>query len=258
MKKYIAATAGILLLLGLIWNLQVQKQSSDPTTRQARMPARQAVPRLKLGVFELPPQSASPQTVAASVGEVDPDALVAVVVPLAPRFGKSYSLTPRLFWRVPSSSQQTTVQLHLWDSEMNRWKWEVTGTEFQIHSDEVNLQPGATYGWLLESPVGQFSEIHEFVIVGGTEREQIEEELARVGQTGNTLGQLLGRGRLFAESGLWYDAVEAYSVLIEKFPNRAELYQERAQILAELPVTHLESQQDAQKAEALLAVPPNY
>lgn len=221
---------------------QEKPAKEKPAKAEKKKRVRRVAPRLKIGTFELS-KKRTPQTVGASRGIVG-----ASVVPLAPRLGKSYRRAPRLFWRMPAFLNRVTVRL--FDSEMNRWEWEVRGTEFQIPGDDIPLQLGAHYRWQLESPTGHLSKSHAFVIVRGSERQQLEQRLARLG-AGNTPEQRRARARLFAELGFWYDAVEAYASLIQEFPNQPDLYEERAQVLAQLPISRPESEQDTQKAHDL-------
>lgn len=239
-----------ILVLALIFPACALAQSETQT--EPKKPPRRPAPRIKVGTFELS-QKAAPLTAGTTVGATRNIAAVSMA-PLAPRLGKTYSLTPRLYWRMPAFLNRVTVRV--FDAQMNRFDWQVTGNEFQIPASELTLEPGSTYGWQLESPVGHLSERHEFVVIGGAEREEVEQQLAQIGPP-DTPERRRARAHLFAELGLWYDAIEVYTSLIQEFPNQIEYYQERAQVLAQLPATQPESERDLQKVRTLVeAVPP--
>ena len=226
-------------------------QQAPPSTKPApkKLPPKPA-PKLKVGAFELSKNSAASTSATAGASR---GLEAQAVVPLAPQLGKSYSLAPRLFWRKPPFISRVTVRLY--DAEMNRWEWEVEGTQFQIPAGELALQPGGHYQWHVLSSLGHLSAMHEFDVLGEAERGEIEQGLAALGAP-DTLEGGLARARFFAERGLWYDAVDAYTSLIEQYIDRADLYDERAQILAALAVTKQESEQDARKARELTSPAP--
>ncbi|MGH9861858.1 MAG: DUF928 domain-containing protein [Candidatus Acidiferrales bacterium] len=226
-------------------------QQPPPSTKPApkKLPPKPP-PKLKVGAFELSKKSAASTSATAGASR---GLEAQAVVPLAPQLGKSYSVAPRLFWRKPPFISRVTVRLY--DAEMNRWEWEVEGTQFQIPAGEVALQAGAHYQWQVLSSLGHLSAMHEIDVVGEAERGEIEQGLAALASA-DTLEGGLARARLFAEQGLWYDAVDAYTSLIEQYSDRADLYDERGQVLAALAVTKQESEQDERKAHELAVAAP--
>ena len=61
----------------------------------------------------------------------------------------------------------------------------------------------------------------------------------------------LARARLFLRHRVWYDAIAAYTDLIEAYPYRAELYEERGMIYAQLDVTQELAEADFARADEL-------
>ena len=59
------------------------------------------------------------------------------------------------------------------------------------------------------------------------------------------------RAQLFAQHGLWYDTIAAYSDLIERNPDRPELYQQRAAIYSLLDATKDQAERDLSRAREL-------
>ena len=59
--------------------------------------------------------------------------------------------------------------------------------------------------------------------------------------------------RAFRDRRLWYDALDAYSGLIARYPERAELYEERGTIYAQLEATKALADGDFARADELAA-----
>jgi hypothetical protein len=82
-----------------------------------------------------------------------------------------------------------------------------------------------------------------FKMVSSVERHAIEQALARAG--GSDAYQIdLAHARIFTDHRLWYDAIGAYTDLIARYPERAELYEERGGIYAQLEITKKLGEQD--------------
>jgi hypothetical protein len=94
----------------------------------------------------------------------------------------------------------------------------------------VRLAPGVSYRWFV-AVVTDPARRSKDILAGGTiERVQPSEELKnKIAQTAKT-----DLPFLYAEAGLWYDAVTAISELIEAAPQEPGLRKERAAMLAQV------------------------
>ena len=61
------------------------------------------------------------------------------------------------------------------------------------------------------------------------------------------------QAQVFTERRLWYDAVAAWSALIDRFPDRADLHEKRGQVYDQLPVTQSLADEDYAAAARLRA-----
>ena len=118
------------------------------------------------------------------------------------------------------------------------------------------LQPGKTYYWSVRSfpPLVEsgFSQAAGFVVVPDSERVQIEQELAAIAQEDAYLAGT-ARASVLVNHRLWYDAIGAYGDLIKQFPDRAELYEERGTVYAQIEVTKAQADADFAHADELQA-----
>jgi regulator of sirC expression with transglutaminase-like and TPR domain len=87
----------------------------------------------------------------------------------------------------------------------------------------------------------------EFTVVSADERTAIDKALLAASST-DPYDTGLARARVLVDHRLWFDALGAYDALITKYPNHPELYEDRATIYAQLPVT--KPQSEADKAHA--------
>ncbi|HEV7406785.1 MAG TPA: DUF928 domain-containing protein [Chthoniobacteraceae bacterium] len=95
---------------------------------------------------------------------------------------------------------------------------------------KVELQPGVTYRWNIALVVDKANRSKD-VIAGG--------KIKRVAAPAGLEAKLAGappaeRANLYAEAGLWYDALQAISTAIAADPGSAELHQRRAALLKEV------------------------
>ncbi len=85
---------------------------------------------------------------------------------------------------------------------------------------------------------------------GGT--AEIDKKLAEFPGAVTRAG--VARARVFTDARLWYDAIDAYNALIERFPDRAELYERRGTIYAQLTCTQSLAEEDLARAERMQAM----
>jgi hypothetical protein len=192
--------------------------------------------------FELtPPEKLQKQTtvVGATRGLKPPPP-----VPLAPHLTRVLGAQPLFQW----ASKGTAFTFVLKD-DAGQEVVRKSLTENQYRYDGPALGAGKTYSWTVETASGGASEPSSFQVVDATEREAVEAAKAKI--KGTDLESDLRRARVLTERRLWYDAVGAYTELITRFPNAAQLYVERGTILAQIPRSQGASEEDFSRAESL-------
>ena len=177
---------------------------------------------------------------------------------LAPGLAKFYGASLLFAWQDPGRSQGFEIVLRD-DDDKEILRQQVSVAEFRLKDALPRFQPGKTYHWSVRSVPSlvesRFSEVAGFVVVSDSEREQIENELAAI-KRGDTYQAGTARARVFVNHRLWYDAIGAYSDLIQQYPDRAELYEERGTVYAQIEVTKAEADADFAHADELQAKKP--
>lgn len=180
-----------------------------------------------------------------------------VPVALAPHLGKVYDTAPEFCWN--DAAGGGNYVLTVWDDAQNVvFRTELKGYRFRYPASAPKLVPGKTYFWTVETPPSmsgsQQSTPVGFEVVAGAQRSAVEQKLAAVTGT-DPYAADLARARIYTDARLWYDAVGAYTRLMQKYPARAELYDARGTLFAQLPVTQADADQDFAQAEHLRANP---
>ena len=174
-------------------------------------------------------------------------------VALAPKLGKLYGAEPLLVWSYEGDVRKFVFVLED-ESQKEIYRAEVAGTEFQYPKDAPPLVPGKTYFWMAEVSLGMLGDVEStpvgILVASAEQRAEVEKELSAASSPDVYL-RALARAQVFTKYRLWYDAVAAYDGLIARFPNRAELYEQRGTIYAQLDATKALSQQDFARADAL-------
>ena len=227
-----------------------EKKPSQPAqeSKEVKKPPRKRVVTDLSGFDLLEPSKSRKQTtvVGATRGLPRP-------VTLAPRLGKLYGPHPVFAWSYEGKTSQFTFVL-LNDAQVEVYRAEVASTSFRYPPEAPVFEPGKTYFWVVEVSSAVFGSNSStpvgLLTVSSSQRGEIEAALARISpddpyQVG------LARARLFTEHRLWYDAIAAYTELIAHFPDRAELYEERGTIYAQLEATQALADQDFARAEQL-------
>ena len=203
-----------------------------------------------LSGFELlkPGNSSNSQTVVGGTrGGAAPDAL-------APRLGKFYGPGAFFSWSNPAgASDFRFVITDDQDSQIFRTK--VHGTSFVYPTGAPELQPGKIYSWSVASAGmlgGDASDPVEFTVVSVTERQEIEKAIAAISKSDDWKAGL-ARAQVFTDHRLWYDALGAYCALIERWPDRAELFEKRGTIYSQLEITKPLAEKNFAENEKLTA-----
>jgi hypothetical protein len=123
------------------------------------------------------------------------------------------------------------------------WDREVTGTSLEYPADAPALTPGATYLWKIapDSPLlGPPPPPAIIVVLGGEDRARIDAGLAQIqGADADA-----SRAKYYFDQRLWYDALMAYSELIQKNPSTASLYQMRGTLYDQVPAAETLADED--------------
>jgi len=193
------------------------------------------------------------QTMAAGASRGEGAAPMA----LAPHLGKLYDTLPEFCWNDASGGGDYV--LTVWDDAQNPlFHTQVKGYRFRYPGSAPKLQPGKTYFWTVETPPSmsgsQQSVPVGFEVVAGDQRKAVDDKLAAV-KGADAYAADLDRARIFTDARLWYDAVSAYTRLMAKYPARAELYDARGTLFAQLPATQADAAADFAQAEHLRATP---
>jgi hypothetical protein len=199
-------------------------------------PPRPARVRVKLDGFDLSSSKSRNQVGGVSRG-------VGAVKLFAPAKGLAYSLHPTFQW---SGTPDTKYKLHLEDlGDHASFDVTVDGTSFTYPETAPALKPGSTYSWSVQPEIdimGGTSDSALVVIAGGAERDAIAAALAAITQTGEAGDR--ARAQVYFDKRVWYDAAQAYSILIAAHPDDAELHRLRGTLYDQVPATEKLADQD--------------
>jgi hypothetical protein len=168
---------------------------------------------------------------------------------LAPKRAKFYGASALFSWTF-TGHNEGYVLIITDEDEAQLEKHQTKEAHLLLDASKAKFLPGETYYWRVQVlPNTLASDALEFVVVTAAEKAAIDKEIAAI-STGNAYDSALARARVFVDHRLWFDALGAYDDLIAKNPNRTELYEDRATIYAQLPVTKPQSDADLAKAKA--------
>jgi len=166
---------------------------------------------------------------------------------LAPERAKFYGASPLFSWTF-TGHNEGYVLIITDEDEAQLEKHQTKEAHVLLDASKAKFQPGETYYWRVQVlPNTLASDPLEFVVVTAAEKSAIDKEIAAI-PAGNAYDLALARARVFVDHRLWFDALGAYDDLIAKNANRAELYEDRAMIYAQLAVTKPQSEADLAKS----------
>lgn len=173
--------------------------------------------------------------------------------PLAPHLARLYGKHPTFRW---AYDQPVPIYKFVLRDDADRevYHANVIRMEFKYPEDAPSLNPEKTYFWTVEALQAELgsepSRPSGLLVLSESQHAEIQSLLAPV-INDDSLEAGLAQARIFTNKRLWYDAVTAYSDLIQKYPDRPETYVERAMIFAQLEVTQSRAEQDFLKADQL-------
>ena len=167
-------------------------------------------------------------------------------VVLAPHLGKLHGASPVFAWK----HEGKRFAFALADAAGKEiYAAHVDGTSYAWPETAPRLEDGKTYTWTVKTaePASAPASSASVVVVDKAERKQIDKALAAVKGT-DEYATGLARAQALVDKRVWYDAVGVYTDLIARFPERAEAYEKRATLFAQIP--ELEAVADAEFAKA--------
>ena len=160
------------------------------------------------------------------------------LVVLAPdHTGLTTKEQPTLYWYVsepvPTKLEVTVINDEAIDPALE----EVVATpgragiqKIELAKSGTRLEPGLEYRWFVSVVADPGQRTNDIVASGTIQRITPEGALkARIAKADER-----ALARIYAEEGVWYDAVDAISRLIEKSPNDAALREQRAALLEQV------------------------
>jgi len=183
-----------------------------------------------------------------AVGATRGDTKIPSAKLLAPATAKLYGADALFQW-APIGPTDGYMFFIVDDDETQLVRQKLSETSFKLTS-LGKLKPGETYGWKIQAlPSSVPGEAQRIVVVGGAERQKIAAELAA--KPGDSYDAAFARARVFVAHKLWFDAIGAYTDLIEKFPDRAQPYEDRGAIYSQVEATKKRGEADLAKAATL-------
>lgn len=236
--RVVGEVAFVMGVLGIAATAGAQAAGAGSSGQSTTQPTPPHPARVKLDGFDLSKASAqsggAKHTGANQIGGVSRG--IGAVKLFAPDRGLAYSLHPTLQW---SGSPDTKYKLHI-ESPSDQTSFDVTvdGTSFTYPETAPALKPGSTYSWSVQPEIdimGGTSDSALIVIAGGADRDAIASALAAITQTGDVSDR--ARAKVYFDKRVWYDAAEAYSILISAHPADPELRQMRGTLYDQVPAT---------------------
>jgi Domain of Unknown Function (DUF928) len=236
-----------LAVFGLVSSANGQSAGTAAAGQTAPAPTQPRPARVKLDGFDLSSKGAqsgitpTKHSGANQIGGASRG--IGAVKLFAPEKGLAYSLHPTFQW---SGAPDTKYKLHIEDlADHTSFDTTVDGTAFSYPETAAPFKPGNTYSWSVQPEIdimGGTSDSALIVIAGGAERDAIASALAAITQTGEAGDQ--ARAQVYFDKRVWYDAAEAYSILIAAHPDDIELHKKRGTLYDQVPATQKLADQD--------------
>jgi uncharacterized protein DUF928 len=239
----VTRVAALISLSAFVWSLPLvsssQEKKEAPPLRggsQATPPATVATP-----VYKPPPRGAPSGRVGGGTRGTGREVFMLSV--LAPdHTGLTTQDQPSLYWFI-SSRTSAPVELTIMDPSAMQPLLEVSTPapilpgfhQFRLADHGVRLASGVAYRWFV-AVVPDSARRSKDILAGGA--------IARVESPPDLTAKLAkasaaDRPALYAEAGIWYDALMAISELIENEPGNAALRSQRASLLAQVGLREL-------------------
>jgi hypothetical protein len=174
-----------------------------------------------------------------------------ITILLAPRLARVYTAHPVFDWT--HSAQAQNFEFRLFDDRGTLlYKSRVTSREFHYPEDAPPLQADTSYEWSVQPEIallGHASTELSFIRISANEIAEISTALHQVGADDEL--QLAQCAQILTDHRLWFDALEAYSNLIKRYPYNAVYHEKRGEIYDQLSVTGALADEDFAMADKL-------
>ena len=235
-SRLLSAVAVLGLLATLPASAVAQEKKETTPAPRASEPPKPAATSPKVPVYKPPLRGAPGGRVGG--GTRGTERAMFVLSVLAPdHTGLTISEQPSLYWFI-SRGTPSLVEVTVVDPRAAKPLLEVRlpppvapGVHrIRLSDHNIRLERGVAYRWYVAVVPDADRRARDFLTGGAIERAEIPEELrARLTKAGP--GELPA---LYAEAGLWYDAIAALSALIEGAPGDQALRRQRAAMLAQV------------------------
>ena len=229
----IGGLATMVLLGSTVAGFSQETSPSKPPPKKAVEPPKPAT-QTALPIYTPPKRGAPGGRIGGGTRGIQRDMFSLLV--LAPdHTGLTSQAQPMLYWFVSSDLSSTSAELTVMDPEGTQPLLETrlspplkTGVHsFRLADHGVRLSPGVPYRWYVALVVDPDRRSKDILAGGFIEFVAAPETVAKTVSAANKVDL----PRLYAEAGLWYDAIAAISQLIEAAPEDAGLKQQRAALL---------------------------
>jgi Domain of Unknown Function (DUF928) len=168
----------------------------------------------------------------------------------APKLAKFYGGAALFQW-ASEGKNDSYVLLITDEDETQIVKQSLTEAHYKLPAAQNKLQAGETYYWRVQVlPSATAGDSLGIKVVSASERQAVDRALAAA--HGADAYQIdLARARVFTDHRLWFDAIGAYTELVEKYPDRAEAYEQRGKIYAQVDTTSKLADTDMARAADL-------
>ena len=231
-----------LLVLALVGSLSLQaaEQPPAPAATPAASPAKKLAP-LKYKAPTLPEGTAGTRISGGTRGGTDASgAKLPSLEVLAPNHvALTSQAQPTLFW-YQSAPAKVGFQITLTEPQQAKpmLKLDVDNAEsagiraLSLARQNVTLKPNVTYRWSIALIPDKTNRSKDVIASGVIKRvdapASLEEKLTSAGAAPAE------RAGIYAEAGLWYDALQAISTAIAAEPQNVDLHQRRAALLKQV------------------------
>jgi len=232
-------TLTTVMFISMAMMFSVAAGAADEKTSDATPQAASAAKGAKAAARPVyqPPKLGKPARTVGGGSRGSRDKVPALFVVAPEHVGRTSSPNPSLFWfvdRVPDSSIR--VEFTLLDEDSIEPLVEAvlpTPKRAGVHrirlSDYgVKLDPGAEYEWSVSLVLDPNERSKDIVATSWIDRippsDQLKSRLAAEGATAS----------VYAEEGLWYDAIAALSDQIERDPGNVKLAEQRADLMRQV------------------------
>ena len=171
-------------------------------------------------------------------------------VVLAPHLGKLHGASPVFAWKHEGKRFTFTLTD---EAGKEVHAAQVEGTSYAWPANAPRLADGKTYTWSVKTaePAAAPASSAGVVVVSKSERKDVDKALASA-KGGDDYAKGLAKAKVLVDKRVWYDAVGAYTELIASQPDRAEAYEQRATLFAQIPELKAAADAEFEKADALL------